>query len=171
MFSTARSRPRPKFRPWPSSPDQSPDQGCELEDGIPIPRDQVQRWRRFNAANITCASMTLGSMMPCDVLATLSPNTGKATKLEECRPQHGVCARSTRVETSSQSSWRHRATVKEVEQAARLRFNPTRIGRPSVGSTARPCLYLFDYKLLISLATFVERSATFSDGRRFSAPR
>src|SRR5260370_17044555 len=71
--------------PPPTSP---PIKACELLDGMPNPQViKFQTMAPISAANITCASMTLGSTIPVPmVCATLSPNTKKATKFKN--PAH-----------------------------------------------------------------------------------
>src|ERR1700730_9632772 len=67
--------------PPPTSP---PIKACELLDGMPNPQViRFQTMAPIRTANITCASTTLGSMIPVPMVwATLSPNTRKATKLK-----------------------------------------------------------------------------------------
>ena len=124
--------------PPPTSP---PISACELEDGMPNP--QVIRFQTIapiNAAKITCASMTLGSMMPVPmVCATLSPNTRKATKLKNAAHSTAYCGRSTRVETIVAIELAASCNPLRKSNSSATAINPTRIGRPSVASTARPC--------------------------------
>src|SRR5450631_4606636 len=124
--------------PPPTSP---PIKACELEDGIPSP--QVIRFQTMapsNAANITCASMTPGSMMPVPMVwATLSPNTAKATKLKNAAHSTAYCGRSTRVDTIVAIELAASCNPLRKSNSNATAINPTRIGRPSVASTARPC--------------------------------
>src|SRR6267142_6275294 len=120
--------------PAPTSP---PIKACELEDGIPNPHViRFQAMAPINAANITWASMTLGSMMPVPiVLATLSPNTRKATKLKNAAHSTAYCGRSTRVETIVAIELAASCNPLRKSNSSATAINPTRIGRPSVAST------------------------------------
>src|SRR6201999_2391749 len=84
--------------PPPSNP---PISACELLEGMPA--IQVIRFQTIaptSAAEITWASMTLGSMMPTPIVcATFNPNTEKATKLKKAAQNTAYCGRNTRVET------------------------------------------------------------------------
>src|SRR4029077_8438332 len=130
--------------PPPTSP---PIKACELEDGMPSP--QVIRFQTIaptRAAKITCTSTTLGSMIPVPIVwATLSPKTTKATKLKNAAQNTAYCGRSTRVDTIVAIELA--ASCKPLRKSNRsaTAISPTRIGKPMVASTARPCLYLFDH--------------------------
>src|SRR5712672_2545320 len=146
--------------PAPTSP---PIKACELEDGIPNPHViRFQTMAPINAANITCASMTLGSMMPVPiVLATWSPNTRKATKLKNAAHSTAYCGRSTRVETMVAIELAASCNPLRKSNSSATAINPTRIGRPSVASTARPCLYLFDHDAVDLVRNVVEAISDF----------
>ena len=124
--------------PAPTSP---PISACELLDGIPSA--QVIRFQTMaptSAPKITCASMMLGSMIPVPmVLATWSPNTRKAMKLKNAAHSTAYCGRSTRVETMVAIELAASCNPLRKSNSSATAINPTRIGRPSVASTARPC--------------------------------
>src|ERR1700712_4809503 len=123
------------------APTNPPISACELLDGIPSAH--VMRFHTMapiNAPNITCASMTLGSMIPVPiVLATWSPNTINATKLKNAAHSTAYCGRSTRVETIVAMELAASCNPLRKSNSSATAINPTRIGRPSVASTARPC--------------------------------
>src|SRR5882724_8373412 len=127
-------------------PTNPPIRACELDDGIPNPHViRFQTMAPISAANITCGSMMLGSMIPVPmVCATLSPNTRKATKLKNAAHNTAYCGRSTRVDTIVAIELAASCNPLRKSNNSATAINPTRIGRPSVASTARPCLYLFD---------------------------
>src|SRR5664279_87017 len=122
-------------------PTNPPIKACELLDGIPSPHViRFQTMAPINAAKITCASMTLGSMIPVPmVCATLSPNTAKATKLKNAAHNTAYCGRSTRVDTMVAIELAASCNPLRKSNSSATAINPTRIGRPSVASTARPC--------------------------------
>ena len=124
--------------PPPTSP---PIRACELEDGMPNPHViRFQTIAPINAANITWVSITLGSMIPVPmVCATLSPNTAKATKLKNAAHSTAYCGRSTRVDTIVAIELAASCNPLRKSNSSATAINPTRIGRPSVASTARPC--------------------------------
>src|SRR5450631_4389548 len=144
-------------------PTRPPIKACELEDGIPSP--QVIRFQTIapiKAANITCASMMLGSMIPVPmVCATLSPNTMKATKLKNAAHSTAYCGRSTRVDTIVAIELAASCNPLRKSNSSATAINPTRIGRPSVASTARPCLYLFDHDTVDLVGDVVEAIGDF----------
>src|SRR3984885_3543850 len=121
--------------PPPTSP---PISACELDEGIP--NRQVIRFQTIapmRAAKITCASITLGSMIPVPmVLATFSPNTAKATKLKKAAHSTAYCGRSTRVDTMVAIELAASCNPLRKSNSSATAINPTRIGRPSVASTA-----------------------------------
>ncbi len=124
--------------PPPTSP---PIKACELEDGIPNPQViRFQTMAPIKAAKITWASITLGSTIPVPmVCATFSPNTRKATKLKNAAQNTAYCGRSTRVETIVAIELAASCNPLRKSNSSATAINPTRIGRPSVASTARPC--------------------------------
>src|SRR3954470_1428089 len=130
--------------PPPSNP---PISACELLEGIPKP--QVTRFQTMapvRAAKITRSSMMPGSMIPVPmVLATWRPNTANATKLKNAAQNTAYCGRSTRVETMVAIELAASCSPFRKSNSSATAINPTRIGRASVASTARPCLYLFDH--------------------------
>src|SRR5712691_13465059 len=141
--------------PAPISP---PIKACELEDGIPNPHViRFQTMAPINAANITCASMTLGSMMPVPiVLATWSPNTMKATKLKNAAHTTAYCGRSTRVETMVAIELAASCSPLRKSNNSATAIKPTSTGRARVASTMRPCLYLFDHDRIDLVGDVVE---------------
>src|ERR1700686_937337 len=144
-------------------PTNPPIKACELEDGIPSP--QVIRFQTMaptSAANITCASMTPGSTMPMPMVrATLSPNTVKATKLKNAAHSTAYCGRSTRVDTMVAIELAASCSPLRKSNSSATAINPTRIGRPSVASTARACLYLFDHDTVDLVGDVVEAIGDF----------
>src|ERR1700694_3153032 len=120
--------------PPPTSP---PIRACELLDGMPNPQViRFQTMAPIRAANITCASMTLGSMIPVPMVwATLSPNTRKATKLKNAAHSTAYCGRSTRVETMVAIELAASCNPLRKSNSSATAINPTSIGRPSVAST------------------------------------
>src|SRR4030081_1944674 len=146
--------------PPPTSP---PIKACELEDGIPNPQViRFQTMAPIKAAKITCASITLGSMIPVPmVCATLSPNTRKATKLKNAAHSTAYCGRSTRVETMVAIELAASCNPLRKSNNSATAINPISIGRPSVASTARPCLYLFDHDTVDLVGNVVEAIGDF----------
>src|ERR1700680_2389833 len=130
--------------PPPTSP---PIKACELEDGMPNPHViRFQTIAPTRAAKMTGTSITLGSMIPVPMVwATLSPNTRKATKLKNAAQNTAYCGRSTRVDTIVAIELAASCNPLRKSNRSATAINPTRIGKPSVASTARPCLYLFDH--------------------------
>ena len=122
-------------------PTNPPISAWELLDGIPNP--QVIRFQTIaptSAAKITCASITLGSMMPMPIVwATFNPNTAKATKLKNAAHNTAYCGRSTRVDTIVAIELAASCNPLRKSNSSATAISPTRIGRPSVASTARPC--------------------------------
>src|SRR3954468_14946012 len=141
--------------PPPSSP---PIKACELLEGMPSA--QVTRFQTIapiRAAKITRSSMITGSMIPVPmVLATWSPNTRNATKLKKAAHNTAYCGRSTRVDTMVAIELAASCNPLRKSNSSATAINPTRIGRPSVASTARPCLYLFDHDTVDLVGNVVE---------------
>ncbi len=123
--------------PAPTSP---PIRACELEDGIPNPHViRFQTIAPINAAKMTCASMMLGSTIPVPmVCATFSPNTRNATKLKNAAQNTAYCGRSTRVETMVAIELAASCNPLRKSNNSATEISPTRRGKPSVASTARP---------------------------------
>ncbi len=136
-LQTAAESP-PLAMPPPTNP---PINACELEDGIPNPQViRFQPMAPIRAANITDVSITLGWTIPVPmVCATLSPNTAKATKLKNAAQNTAYCGRSTRVETIVAIELAASCNPLRKSNNSATAISPTRIGRPSVASTARPC--------------------------------
>src|ERR1700754_4448388 len=130
--------------PAPTSP---PISACELDDGMPSA--QVIRFQTMaptSAAKITEASTTLASMMPVPmVLATCSPNTRKAMKVKKAAQITAYCGRNTRVDTIVAIELAASCSPLRKSNNSATATKPVKIGRPSVASPTRPCLYLFDY--------------------------
>src|SRR6185312_5869185 len=141
---TAAERPA-LATPPPSNP---PISACELLDGIPSAHvTRFQTMAPTNAAKITWASITLGSMMPVPmVLATCRPNTRNATKLKNAAQTTAYCGRSTRVETMVAIEFAASCRPFRKSNSNATAINPTRTGKASVASTKKaPALYLFDH--------------------------
>ena len=123
------------------APTRPPIRACELDDGIPRPQViRFQAMAPISAPKITCASMTLGSMMPVPmVLATCSPKNRKAMKLKNAAHSTAYCGRSTRVDTIVAIELAASCNPLRKSNSSATAINPIRIGRASVASTARPC--------------------------------
>src|ERR1700710_728853 len=125
-----------------------------------MPSAQVTRFQTMapiRAAKISRSSMMPGSMMPVPmVLATWRPNTRKATKLKNAAHSTAYCGRSTRVDTMVAIELAASCKPLRKSNSSATAINPTRIGRPSVASTARPCLYLFDHDTVDLVGDVVE---------------
>ncbi|MEY9807902.1 hypothetical protein ABIF30_007509 [Bradyrhizobium elkanii] len=119
------------------APTRPPISACELDEGIPSPQViTFQTIAPTNAAKITVASTTDGSMIPVPiVLATCRPKTAKATKLKKAAQNTAYCGRSTRVETmvAIELAASCRPFRKSNSSATAIRM--VRTGRPSVAST------------------------------------
>src|SRR6202158_6601711 len=122
-------------------PTNPPIKACELEDGIP--NAHVIRFQTIaptRAAKMTGTSITLGSMIPVPMIwATLRPNTRKATKLKNAAQNTAYCGRSTRVDTIVAIELAASCNPLRKSNKSATAIKPTRTGRPSVASTARPC--------------------------------
>src|SRR5580698_7444387 len=158
-LQTAADKPALAMPP-PTSP---PISACELLEGMPSP--QVIRFQTIapiSAAKITCASITLGSMIPVPMVwATLSPNTPKATKLKNAAHSTAYCGRSTRVETMVAIELAASCNPLRKSNSSATAINPIRTGRPSMASTARSCLYLFDDDTVDLVGNVVEAVGDF----------
>src|SRR4051812_12428404 len=125
-------------RPPPSNP---PINACELLEGMPNPQvTRFQTMAPIRAAKMTRSSIMAGSMIPVPmVLATCRPNTAKAMKLKEAAHSTAYCGRSTLVDTMVAIELAASCNPLRKSNSSATAINPTRIGRPSVASTARPC--------------------------------
>ena len=132
-----------------------------------MPKPQVIKFQTIapiSAAKITCASITLGSMIPVPmVCATLSPNTPNATKLKNAAHNTAYCGRSTRVDTIVAIELAASCKPFRKSNSRATAINPIRMGRPKRGIHGAALPYTCSITiLLISLATSSKRSATFS---------
>src|SRR5215475_7299442 len=128
-------------------PTRPPIRACELDDGMPNP--QVIRFQTIapiSAAKITWASTTDGSMIPVPmVLATLSPNTPKATKLKNAAQDTAYCGRSTRVETMVAMELAASCTPLRKSNSSATAIRAVNAKRPSVMFKSSPALDLLDH--------------------------
>ncbi len=132
-----------------------------------MPRPQVIRFQTIapiSAAKITCASITLGSMIPVPMVwATLSPNTPKATKLKNAAHSTAYCGRSTRVETMVAIELAASCSPLRKSNSSATAINPDQDRKTKRGIHGAALPYTCSMTmLLISLATSSKRSATFS---------
>src|SRR5436309_2064305 len=100
------------------------------------------------------------AMMPM-VLATCRPKTANATKLKKAAHNTAYCGRSTRVDTMVTIELAASCNPLRKSNSSATAINPIRIGRPSVASTARPCLYLFDHDTVDLVGDVVEAIGNF----------
>src|SRR5215468_934382 len=146
------------------APTRPPISACELDEGMPRPQViRFQTMAPINAAKITVASTTLGSMIPVPmVLATCRPNTVKAMKLKKAAQNTAYCGRSTRVETMVAIELAASCRPFRKSKASATAIRPTRMGRPSVTSTVPvPALYLFDHDAVDLIGDVVEAVGDF----------
>src|SRR4051795_8009975 len=77
-------------------------------------------------------------------------------KLKKAAHNTAYCGRSTRVETMVAIELAASCNPLRKSKSSATAINPTRIGRPSVASTARPCLYLFHHDTVDLVGDVVE---------------
>ena len=77
-------------------------------------------------------------------------------KLKNAAHSTAYCGRSTRVDTIVAIELAASCNPLRKSNSSATAINPTRTGRASVASTARPCLYLFDYDTVDLVRDVVE---------------
>src|SRR3982074_1486668 len=77
-------------------------------------------------------------------------------KLKNAAHSTAYCGRSTRVDTIVAIELAASCNPLRKSNSSATAINPTRIGRPSVASTERPCLYLFDHDTVDLIRNVVE---------------